>query len=85
MVHNATLRIEDEIVLDARQREIAAELVAVIDRRGARRQNLDDDDGSSTMIASSGRRGPQSTVASGSKIAPESILIETPSAKNLLL
>ena len=42
---HAPLGIEDQIVLDARQREIAAELAAVIDRRGAWRQDFDDDDG----------------------------------------
>src|SRR5277367_2932104 len=36
--------VEDEIVLDARQREIAAELAAVINRRRARGQHFDHDD-----------------------------------------
>ena len=39
------LGIEDEIVLNARQREIAAELAAVINRRRVGREDFDHDDG----------------------------------------
>jgi hypothetical protein len=39
------LGIENEITLDARKREIAAELAAVIDPGGAGRQDFDDNDG----------------------------------------
>ena len=55
-------------MLDARQREIAAELAAVIDRRGVGRQDLDDDDGVvDREDASAGGRGPQTiTEPSGS-------------------
>jgi hypothetical protein len=63
---DAALGIENEVVLDARQREIAAELWTVIDRRSAGRKDFDDDDGSSMKIVTSDRRGPQTTDASGS-------------------
>src|ERR1700691_129841 len=40
---DAPLGIENEIMLDAGQREIAHEFGAVIDRRGTRRKDFDDD------------------------------------------
>src|SRR5271166_4809821 len=42
--HHPPVRVEDEIVLDARQREITVELDAVVVRRRAWRQDLDHDD-----------------------------------------
>ena len=41
---DATLGIEDQIVLEACKREIAAELSSVIDRGGGGRQDFDNDD-----------------------------------------
>jgi hypothetical protein len=41
--HHAPLRIEDEVVLDARQREIAAEFAAMVDGGGCRREDFDHD------------------------------------------
>src|ERR1700733_12314260 len=42
MNQHAPFGVEDEIMHDARQREIAGELCAVIARNGAWRENLDD-------------------------------------------
>jgi hypothetical protein len=53
--YDAALRIEDEVMLNARQREVAAELAPMVDRRGARRQDLDDDDGTVDSLSVDGR------------------------------
>ena len=42
---DAPIGIENEIMLHAHKREIAAELAAVVDRRRARRQDFNHDDG----------------------------------------
>ena len=77
---DAPLGIEDEIVLHARKREIAAELAAMIDRGRARRQDFDHDDGIvdfDRVVGSA--RGPQTTDASGSYVVRASIRIAMPS------
>ena len=44
MNDDAPIGIEDQVVLDAQEREIAAELAAMIYSRCARRQDFDHDD-----------------------------------------
>src|SRR5271166_7179567 len=54
--HHPPVRVEDEIVLDARQREIAVELDAVVVRRRARRQDLGHNDRIGNLDRVEGRR-----------------------------
>jgi hypothetical protein len=75
------LGIENEVVLNALERKIAAELrpwsiAAVLGEKTSTTMT-----GLSIAIVSSGRRAPQTTDASGSKIVPPSIRTAMPSAK----